>query len=329
MAVTHHVDRYDAALLDDTALYFRQHIHTRRRPTIITGEKIGTVVDRWTSEYLATAVSDTPVSIHVSSDRRLNFLSKNFLYKTLAFDELIHRASRESNEDCFMCADEKYYLRSLGADVRKDKSDIQRQFPKLADDLIIPNYFDQERFFSSVFRISSHGIQIWTHYDTMDNILIQIRGRKRVVLFPPNDALKMYLSGDKSRVIDVHAPDTNVFPDFYKAERYEVTLEPGDILFIPALWFHNTEALGFSVSVNVFWKNLAEGMYDPKDVYGNKDPVPVNRAMQGLDKALGALGSLPEDYRDFYSRMMISRIQEKMLTCRTGVNQVDEEKKSL
>ena len=55
-----------------------------------------------------------------------------------------------------------------------------------------------------------------------------------------------------------------------QAERYEVILEPGDLIFIPALWFHSTVALDCSVSVNVFWKNLDKSMYDPKDVYGNK-----------------------------------------------------------
>ncbi len=42
-------------------------------------------------------------------------------------------------------------------------------------------------YFSSCLRISSEGIRLWTHYDIMDNVLCNIRGRKRVVLWEPSD----------------------------------------------------------------------------------------------------------------------------------------------
>ena len=49
------------------------------------------------------------------------------------------------------------------------------------------------------------------------------------------------------------------------------------MLFIPSLWFHNVVSLDFSVAVNVFWRSLPKEMYDPKDTYGNKDPLPVTQ----------------------------------------------------
>ena len=39
------------------------------------------------------------------------------------------------------------------------------QFPKLAQDIKIPKLYPEDRFFSSVFRISSSNGQLWTHYD--------------------------------------------------------------------------------------------------------------------------------------------------------------------
>lgn len=47
----------------------------------------------------------------------------------------------------------------------QDIADIRKQFPTLAEDVQIPEYFEKEQFFSSVFRISSAGLQLWTHYD--------------------------------------------------------------------------------------------------------------------------------------------------------------------
>ena len=79
----------------------------------------------------------------------------------------------------------------------------------------------------------------------------------------------------------------------------------------PALWFHNVISLNFGVAVNVFWKHLSGDMYDSKDTYGNKDPNPVTRAFQIVDRAIKTLEELPSEYRDFYARRLIARIEKK------------------
>lgn len=147
----------------------------------------------------------------------------------------------------------------------------------------------------------------------MDNFLVQVTGRKRVVLFSPQDALNMYLHGDKSAVIDIDHPDTTKFPLFQNAIQYECTMNPGDVLYIPALWFHNVHSLDFSIAVNMFWRHLDTCYYDAKDVYGNKDPPQAQRAQQIMERALTSLTELPEEYRDFYGRCLIARIQQKCL----------------
>ena len=71
------------------------------------------------------------------------------------------------------------------------------------------------------------------------------------------DALNLYLDGDKSKVIDIDNVERNMteFPNFFKAEQWSCDLIPGDILYIPALWFHNMTAKDYGVAINVFWKN--------------------------------------------------------------------------
>ena len=55
------------------------------------------------------------------------------------------------------------------------------------------------------------------------------------------------------------------FPAYRHAREaaLEVVLQPGDVLFIPALWAHHVEALhGPSVAVNVFFRELPKaGLY--------------------------------------------------------------------
>lgn len=290
---------------------FLSDVYSKREPVILRGLNLGPCTDKWTAPYLAQAGGQNEVKIHVSSSNQMDFINKNFLYRSLPFDEFVQRASQEQHSDFFIDETEKYYLRALGDDPRKDIANISTQFPDLARDICIPEFFEASQFFSSVFRIASKGTQIWTHYDVMDNLLIQVTGRKKVVLFPPSDVDYLYMSGDKSRVLDVDKPDLEKFPKFVHARRVEGCLEPGDVLFIPALWFHNMTYLDFGVAVNVFWRHLDAKLYDNKDPYGNKDPLPAQRASQIVDRALKALEELPEEYRDFYARRLCDRIRSK------------------
>ena len=67
----------------------------------------------------------------------------------------------------------------------------------------------------------------------------------------------------------------------------------------------------WGVAVNVFWRHLPDKHYDPKDVYGNKDLVQYARASQSLDRAIAHLQELPEDYRDFYARRLVQKLEDK------------------
>lgn len=287
-------------------------IHTNRKPALFRGIDIGPCSKLWTFDYLASKIGSLNVKVHVSVDSKMDFINKNFTYKTLPFNELVQRTAKEENTDYFLCPTEFYYLRSLGSDPRgREVADIQKQFPSIASDLHIPKFFEQASFFSSVFRIGSSGVQLWTHYDIMDNILIQVSGRKRVTLFSPSDALNMYLLGDKSQVIDIDNPDFVKYPRFKNVKRYNCYMESGDILFIPALWFHNVLALEFGIAVNVFWRHLPPELYDMKDPYGNKDLIPAARALQTVDNAVKVLDRLPEEYRDFYGKRLIALLESK------------------
>ncbi|KAL5005656.1 hypothetical protein ScPMuIL_016814 [Solemya velum] len=292
---------------------FQSSFYQKREPVILRGLDIGQCSTKWTVDYLTEAGGDNSVKIHVAETPQMDFLHKNFIYRTLPFSDFVRRAAEEKHNDFFISETESYYLRALGDDPRKDIADIEHQFPKLAEDVTLPDFFPREKFFSSVFRIASKRTQLWTHYDVMDNFLIQVIGRKRVVLFSPSEADKLYLNGDKSEVLDIDDPDLEKYPLFGHCERYEGTLEPGDVLFIPALWFHNVISLEFGVAINVFWKHLDDKLYDNKDTYGNRDPLPAMRAFQILDRSLKTLEELPEEYREFYAKRLILRIQSKML----------------
>ncbi len=105
----------------------RSLIETKHEPFVLSGFNIGGCTNKWTNiEYLQTAVKhDRQVRVHVSPVNDMNFIKKNFVYRSLSFKEFIKRASNSINTDFFISPDEKYYLRSVGEDERKDVSDIK------------------------------------------------------------------------------------------------------------------------------------------------------------------------------------------------------------
>jgi lysine-specific demethylase 8/hypoxia-inducible factor 1-alpha inhibitor (HIF hydroxylase) len=107
------------------------------------------------------------------------------------------------------------------------------------------------------------------HYDAVDGTLMQLHGAKKIVLFPPSQLYNLYpfpifihlrhglkLRSSFSQVYPEN-PDFQAFPKLKKALRhkYEVILNQGEVLFIPAGWWHEVTALGDEMvcSVNRFW----------------------------------------------------------------------------
>ena len=76
------------------------------------------------------------------------------------------------------------------------------------------------------------------------------------------------------------------------------------------MWFHNVTSLQFGVAINIFWRHLEKDAYDKSDPYGNKDPVVANKAIVLLNKAMKELDSLPDEYKQFYYRQMVSKVKE-------------------
>lgn len=119
------------------------------------------------------------------------------------------------------------------------------------------------------------------HFDTSNNLACSLVGRRRFTLFPPEQVANLYPGpleptpgGQVVSMVDFSDPNFERHPGFLKArEAGQVAeLEPGDVLFYPALWWHHVEALeAFNVMVNYWW-NPSPGFID----------TPMNTLLHGL-----------------------------------------------
>ena len=92
------------------------------------------------------------------------------------------------------------------------------------------------------------------HCDFDDNIFAQIWGTKRITLAPPHHDAFLYVREANpllfGSAVDAEAPDLAQFPLAQQASFIEVIVEPGDMLYVPAGWYHQVRALTFSLSSN-------------------------------------------------------------------------------
>ncbi len=96
------------------------------------------------------------------------------------------------------------------------------------------------------------------HYDGYHNFYAQLYGKKKFVLFSPTNWPGLYPypflhpSHAQAQVNASNPENVERFKLVRKVEYLEVILEPGDLLYIPPLWFHEVESLSVSISVNVW-----------------------------------------------------------------------------
>lgn len=108
--------------------------------------------------------------------------------------------------------------------------------------------------------IGTGGTRTPLHFDSYDNLLVQIAGAKYVRLYARSETPKLYVSkqqqyarqGNMSQV-DCEREDADQHPLAMNAEYQETLLLPGDCLFIPAGKWHYVRSLSTSISVNYWW----------------------------------------------------------------------------
>jgi hypothetical protein len=169
---------------------------------------------------------------------------------------------------------------------------VAQAFP---DDLSVdlPAFIPEEGFRVSNLYVGPGGNRSLLHYDETHSLLMMMEGRKRFVLFPPNQSGLMYPYGLfnlrallENRVVDSRvdcsAPDFERFPGLRRAQGVAGWLEDGQALLIPAGTWHYIEAEGLNVSVNYFWfqNRLRDWLQRPLLDFWLK-----RRAIDGLDMA--------------------------------------------
>jgi hypothetical protein len=135
------------------------------------------------------------------------------------------------------------------------------------------------------------------HFDFNDNIACVAHGRRRFMLFPPEQLENLYVGpleftpqGVPISLVDAHNPDLARYPRFeHAAAAAQVAeLEAGDAIFIPYMWWHSVRSLEpFNILINYWWNAVRR---------------PVVAPFHSLLHAVIAIANLPGPQRDVWKK---------------------------
>jgi hypothetical protein len=141
--------------------------------------------------------------------------------------------------------------------------------------------------------------RIAPHFDFPANLACNIHGERRVTLYPPEQLENLYIgpldftpAGQPISLVDSLAPDYEQFPRFKLAEKaaFTTTLQPGDAIVIPSMWWHQIEATAaLNVLVNYWWRD---------------SPAFHGSPLSALQHALLGFRDLPQHQRAVWRRLI-------------------------
>ena len=113
------------------------------------------------------------------------------------------------------------------------------------------------------------------HYDVHRNVACVVAGRRHFTLYPPAQIVNLYPGpilgapgGVPISMVDIWNPELDKHPGYAEAMEaaLEATLEPGDAIYIPSLWWHAVESLErINVLVNYWWGGIDDSGVSPND----------------------------------------------------------------
>ena len=148
-------------------------------------------------------------------------------------------------------------MESGPTDLRIFLWNIFKAAPELRHDFKIPNIMDGFVDELPFMFFGGEGAKVALHYDIdMSHVFLnQIHGRKRVLLFAPDQSRNLYHHPfTVASYVDLNNPDYQRFPALAHVKGYEVVLQPGESLFMPSGYWHYIEYTdgGYSISLRSF-----------------------------------------------------------------------------
>ncbi|MEM9492776.1 MAG: cupin-like domain-containing protein, partial [Myxococcota bacterium] len=222
---------------------FYERFRHANRPCVLTDEAARwPACQRWTDEYLIDKFGGRPLDVSIHPDGM--YTAHGHAVRRTRLADLIRGYRDDPEARALVC-----HVLTLA--------------PYLIPDFSLPSVVAPEVVEDAGFWVKPQTTTTGLHFDHRDGLLGLVRGRKRVLLFAPEQYERLYPcpldSVDDSHkrnwsaVVNIFDPSYTEFPGLADAVYHEVFLDPGDMLFIPRFWWHAMDHhADLTLSINFF-----------------------------------------------------------------------------
>ncbi|UNI19170.1 hypothetical protein JDV02_005378 [Purpureocillium takamizusanense] len=248
---------------------------------------------KWDAAYLKAALADEFVNVAVTPHGNADSPTFSPAHQCLVlakpheesqpFDEFLDYVIRQETDLAFPRDAETRYAQTQNDNLRDEYLTL---FPDAQKDIPFARIALQKAPDAINLWIGNSKSVTAAHKDNFENIFVQVRGRKHFVLLPPlcqpcmnekllppatyirrpqRDGFSLEIDHDQEPVPFVTWDPDNVDPNATSLARLanpmHVTLEPGDMLYLPAMWYHKVSQScipgdqGFVVAIN-YWYDM-------------------------------------------------------------------------
>ena len=214
-----------------------------KRPLLITDiYEVFPSLAQWSPEYLHEKVGDKIVEVNTSETDVFQEYHRPI---KMSLKEYSHEISTDKPR-----SGRRLYLGALG---------INQSFPELKSEILFDALLPQERLGLKYLWYGPGGNTTGLHYDTSENFFMQMYGQKRWVMSEPDSFLNLYPRSALSNYPKVTnfnplRPDFEKFPKAQKVKFYDLMINPGSVLYVPAYWWHQVISYSPIISVNIWCK---------------------------------------------------------------------------
>ncbi|MCA9716346.1 MAG: cupin-like domain-containing protein [Myxococcales bacterium] len=203
-------------------------------------------VRSWTLASFAQRFGELRVEVNVRRDEAARRAEVERVVESMTLGAFIHSlAGADSNE--------RYIVSSCGLLSRPELAALGNELTGL------PPFVSRPKLPAGAsLWIGPKGTRTAAHFDPHNVLLLQLEGRKRVRLVPPDQLGFTDEMDDYFAALDPDDPALAQREDFEPASVIELTLRPGEALFVPAGWFHEVTALDPSMTLSLLsfpWDN--------------------------------------------------------------------------
>jgi cupin-like protein len=219
-----------------TARYIR-----RSRPVILRGAiHDWPAMQRWSYGYFKQRFGEREVPVVRAKNGTLYDAAEGLHYEQIRLAEYVDGLAAGGPNDLYVVFR------------------VHEVMPELFDDIVRPIYCRDAPWLRSRFWFAGPDTKGPLHRDLPNNLYAQIVGHKKFILIDRRSTRRVYRHSFFSGVpnyspVDAEAPDLGRYPCFRDARLLVAEVGPGDLLYIPSLWWHQAHSVDTSLSVNLWW----------------------------------------------------------------------------